>query len=292
MMYSVVQKPSREKVPCPYCGAADYAPWASELGFVAGRCAGCGLIYVNPRPTQNLISAAVRTGAHGAEAKGLRVTSRRIPSKVSRYRALLGHLFSDVWNSGKAVSWLDVGAGYGEVVEAVTQLAPAGSRVEGVEPMAPKAANARARGLPVDEGYLRPTHPKVDFVSLVDVFSHLPDFGAFLNDVVAVLEPNGEMFIETGNLADLSERNEFPGELGLPDHLVFAGERHMRGFLERAGFEIVRVEGIRIDDVPNLIKNIVKKALRRPAQICFPYQSGYRQLLIRARLRSTHQTDA
>jgi len=289
-MDSVPHTTSKETVPCPYCGAADHVPWASELGFVAVRCAGCGLIYVNPRPTQNLISAAVRTGAHGAEAKGLRVTSRRIPPKVAQYKALLGHLFADVWNSGRAISWLDVGAGYGEVVEAVTQLAPAGSRVQGLEPMAPKAADARARGLPVEEDYLRRTHPKVGFVSLVDVFSHIPDFAAFLDDVVAVLEPNGEMFIETGNLADLRERNEFPGELGLPDHLVFAGERHMRGFLERAGFEIVRVEQVRIDGVLNLIKNTVKKVLGRPAQIRFPYQSGYRQLLIRARLGSRHQT--
>jgi hypothetical protein len=97
--------------------------------------------------------------------------------------------------------------------------------------------------------------------------------------------------VETGNLADLADRQEFPGELGLPDHLVFAGEVHLRGYLERAGFEIVRVERARIDGVANLVKNAVKKLIGRPAVLGVPYTSDYRQLLVRARLR-TQQYDA
>ena len=51
--------------------------------------------------------------------------------------------------------------------------------------------------------------------------------------------------METGNLADLDRREDFPGELGLPDHLTFAGEAHLLGFLERAGFELVRIERVK-----------------------------------------------
>lgn len=286
MMNAPAQLPSTEVVSCPYCGSAERRSWARELGFTAVRCSGCNLIYVSPRPVQSLISAAVRTGAHGAEADGLKVVSRRVPAKVRRYRRLLGRLFADVWSAGRPISWLDVGAGYGEVVEAVVGIAPKGSRIEGLEPMAPKAAAARARNLPVTEDYLRPTtHDKFDFVSLVDVFSHIPDFSAFLRDVVAVLQPRGEIFIETGNLADLRDRQEFPGELGLPDHLVFAGERQLRGFLDRAGFEVVSVERLRMDGFANLAKGIVKKALGRSVSVRLPYRSAYRQLLVRARLR-------
>jgi len=286
MMQTLEQVPSVEVVSCPYCGSGEQRVWAQELGFTAVRCARCELIYVSPRPVQSLITAAVRTGSHGDEAKGLRVVSRRVPAKVRRYQRLLGRMFGDVWNAGRPVSWLDVGAGYGEVVEAVGRVAPTGSRIEGLEPMAPKAAAARARGLPVTEDYLRPTHGKVNFVSLVDVFSHIPDFSSFLRDVVAVLEPGGEVFIETGNLADLRDRQDFPGELGLPDHLVFAGERQLRGFLDRAGFEVLAVERLRIDGVANLAKSVVKKAIGRPANVRLPYRSAYRQLLVRARLRA------
>ena len=173
----------------------------------------------------------------------------------------------------------------GEVLEAVSALAPAGSRLEGLEPMKPKADQARARGLTIVEDYLRPEHPKVDFISVVDVFSHIPSFSSFLADVRRVLTPGGGIFVETGNLADLDRREEFPGELGLPDHLVFAGEKQLQGFLTQAGFEVLRVERQRIDGVVNLAKNVVKKLLGRPAALGVPYTSKYRSLLVRARLR-------
>lgn len=273
-----------EHIPCPYCGSTRHRPWAQELGFTTVRCEDCRLLFCNPRPVAALIDAAVRTGAHGEEAKGLVVSARRIDGKVDAYRRLLGRLFDDLWRSGEQVSWLDVGAGYGEVLEAVLALAPSGSQVVGLEPMHPKAARARERGLTIIEDYLRPGLPPVDVISLVDVFSHLPDFGAFLEDLKRTLRPGGQLFLETGNLADLDARSDFPGELGLPDHLVFAGEKHIVGYLTRAGFEIVRIERERIDGWLNLAKNAAKLALGRPSALAVPYRSAYRQLRVRARL--------
>lgn len=277
---------STEWIACPCCGAREFEEWAEEIGFTAVRCNTCALIYVNPRPTLASIDSAVRTGAHGSEAQGLNVIARRIGTKVSYYRGVFRRMFDDVWYRGQPISWLDVGAGYGEVLEAVTALAPAGSRIEGLEPMKPKAEKARERGLSITEDYLRPDHAKVDIVSAVDVFSHIPDFSTFLADVRSVLRPAGDFFLETGNLADLDRRDEFPGELGLPDHLVFAGERQLRTYLDQAGFEVIRIERRRIDGVVNLGKNAVKKLLGRPAAFGLPFTSKYRQLLIRARLRT------
>jgi SAM-dependent methyltransferase len=273
-----------EHISCPYCASNRHWPWAQELGFTTVRCEDCGLLFCNPRPTAALIDAAVRTGAHGEEAQGLVVSARRIDGKVDSYRRLLGRLFDDLWQGGETVSWLDVGAGYGEVLEAVSSLAPAGSQIVGLEPMHPKAVRARERGLKIIEDYLRPGLAPVDVISLVDVFSHLPDFGAFLEDLKHTLRPGGQLFLETGNLADLEARSEFPGELGLPDHLVFAGERHIVGYLSRAGFEIVRIERERIDGWLNLAKNVAKLALGRPSALSVPYRSAYRQLRVRARL--------
>jgi SAM-dependent methyltransferase len=275
-----------EVIDCPYCGSSEYSAWAEERGFTTVRCR-CGLLYVNPRPTPDSIHAAVSTGIHAEEAEGLNAIARRDGPKVARYRSIFSRMFADVWARREPISWLDVGAGYGEVVEAVVGLAPAGSRVEGLEPMHPKAAEARRRGLTVEEDYLRSTHAKVGFISSINVFSHIPDYGGFLSDVRDVLLPRGELFIETGNLADLDDRNSFPGPLGVPDHLVFAGMNHIRGFLDRSGFDIVKVEQVRSDDVLNFAKNIVKRILRPRVSysIGLPYTSPYRQLMVRARLR-------
>ena len=276
---------SLEEVACPYCGSEDRDSFATERGFFAVRCSRCRFIYVSPRPSLGAIDQAVRSGAHGDESDGLQVSARRVSSKVGRYSEVLARLFADVWSGGKPVTWLDIGAGYGELVEAVNRLAPPGSVVEGLEPMRPKAEAARRRGLRIVEDYLRPTRPKVDVVSFIDVFSHIPDFRAFLADVRQVLKPGGELFMETGNLADVEARSEFADELGLPDHLGFAGERHLRGYLEEAGFEVLIIERQRVDGAVQFAKVVVKKLLGRPACLRLPYTSRYRQLLIRARLR-------
>jgi 2-polyprenyl-3-methyl-5-hydroxy-6-metoxy-1,4-benzoquinol methylase len=273
-------------VPCPLCGSSRHRPWTTERDFTVVRCDECRLLLVNPRPAPRAIDEAVRTGVHGDAAAGLDVTARRVPAKVRYYAARLRSLFDDVWAAGRPVSWLDVGAGYGELLEAVSQLAPAGSRLQGVEPMQPKAAAARARGLDVQADYLQRTHPKVALASFVDVFSHVPDFRAFLEDVRHVLLPGGEIFMETGNLADLDDRHEFPDELGVPDHLVFAGEAQLRRYLADSGFEIVRLERQRVDDAVGFLKCAAKKLLGRPAQLRLPYTSRYRQLLVRARVVS------
>lgn len=271
------------EIACPCCGSTDYAPWARELGFVAVRCQSCRLIYVNPRPTLAAIESAVRTGVHGEDAGYLDVRTKRIETRVSVYQKRFARIFADVWSKGAPISWLDVGAGNGEIVEAITNLAPVGSRIEGVEPMEAKASRARARGLNVQTSYLSPDHPKVDFISVVDVFSHIPDFGGFLADVRSVLLPGGELFIETGNLADLDRREEFSGDLGLPDHLVFAGRTQLDSYLNRAGFEVVSVEPVRIDGMIYSVKNLVKAMLGRPVTVRLPYSSRFRQLLLRAR---------
>lgn len=274
-----------EQVACPLCGGDRHTPWAQENGFAAVRCAGCELIYVNPRPVGAHIDEAVRTGAHREEGLQLNVRARRVPGKIRTYRRLIGSLFADVMGAGRPIRWLDVGAGYGEVVEAVQALAPAGSRIEGLEPMAPKAQAARALGLRVHEAYLRDVSDRYDFVSAINVFSHVPDFRAFLREICGVLDAGGEVLIETGNAADIGPRGNFPDQLMLPDHLVFGGEAHMKRFLAEGGFDIVQTRRLRIDGPAHFVKTVIKRLLGRPVVVALPYTSPTRSLLFRARLR-------
>ena len=170
------------------------------------------------------------------------------------------------------------------MVEAVSALAPNGSRIEGIEPMEPKAARALALGIKVSNKYLCDVTEKYDFVSLVHVFSHIPDFRAFLKEIKNVLAENGEFYFETGNIGDLVHSREVPTELDLPDHLVFAGEKHLSGYLTDEGFSIVAKRGLRKDGIINFIKNIIKKLIGRQVALAVPYTSRYRSIQIRARL--------
>jgi SAM-dependent methyltransferase len=285
------QTPQKELINCLYCDGSKYLPWATENGFNAVKCSNCGLIYVNPRPVLSLVSEAVRTGVHSDVEHGRTAIGKRMPSKVKYYKKILAHMFEDVWTESRIVSWLDVGAGYGEVIEAISELAPTGSKIVGLEPMKPKAIHARARNLTIEECYLNEINEKFNFLSLINVYSHIPDFRAFLQDIKRVLTANGEVFIETGNTADLKSRHEVPGELDLPDHLVFAGEKHLIGYLQESGFSIVSIERNRVDGILKLVKNFIKKLIgRTDVKIKIPYTSSYRSLMIRAKL-NTIKTD-
>jgi len=267
---------------CPCCEGESRSFWASEAGFDVVRCNDCALLYVYPMPDPDYIESAVRTGFHELGASIVSVRSRRIAAKVPHYSKRMSAMLADVIARGQPVTWVDVGCGYGEFVEAMGAVLPAGSKIIGVEPMAHKAEAARQRGLEVINDYLRPGQFEADFISNMDVFSHIADYRSFLQTVVSNLAPTGEMIVETGNSADLQLREHVPNELGLPDHLVFAGRATMDRYFESAGLRVKNVVEERFDTVQQVAKNLVKFAIGRASHVAVPYSSPYRQLIFRA----------
>ena len=138
-------------ISCPLCETKSHSPWAIENNYNCVCCDRCGILYVNPRPSFQHVDKAVQLGVHSAEK--LDVVGTRTGSKVATYNTLITSIFKDVILRGKPISWLDVGAGFGELIEAVIEVAPKGSVIEGLEPMLPKANNAKIRGLPINTGY-------------------------------------------------------------------------------------------------------------------------------------------
>ena len=272
-----------EQIACPLCGGADSESWGTENGFACVKCRGCGLVYVNPRPTVEEISRANEIGEHRTADDVLHVVYKRSRRKALRYATTVRAVFPDLVASAKPVRWLDVGAGFGELVEVLLDILPAGSQVMGIEPMAPKVAAAQARGLPVYQADLSQVGARFDVISLINVFSHVPDFHGFLARLRQLLKDDGELFIETGNGGDLPSMRDYPDLLYLPDHLVFAGEAHMRDYLAQSGFTVASTATFRVDTAAQFGKNLVKAALGRRIKLALPYRSPFRRVLIRAR---------
>jgi hypothetical protein len=246
------------------------------------RCRSCEFLFLSPRPSPSARTAATNTGTHKA-AGDMDISERYVSAKVGIYRSIFAEIFADVWGGGKPVSWVDIGSGYGEVMDAVRSLAPPGSSVMGIEPMEVKAQSAIKRGLNVQLGYAGPHSPKAQYASLINVFSHVYEFDALLKDISHVLLDRGELFLETGDMTDIRRRQDLPFELGSPDHVTFASETHIRGFLERNGFEIVSIKKKRVDGIVNTLKNMIKKAIGSSVIIKFPYSSKYKTMFVRAR---------
>ncbi len=284
-----------ERIACPYCNADDVAPWGEEAGYTAVKCRSCGLVYVNPRPRLATIDEAAQTGIHTTERGAVNVVSRVGFSrgKVRMFRQRIAALYPSDELLHRPVRWLDVGAGFGELPAALASLVHPDAQVEGVEPCAPKAEVARKRGLHVSTRMLSDVDETYDVISLINVFSHLPDPAAFLADLARRLRPGGELVLVTGNGADVT-RSDYPDALCLPDHLLFAGESHVCGLLERLGFEIVQVHRYRYFQpepfVKRVAKTVVKRVLGRPAA---PLRNtgDFRSLFVRARQHIIAQGD-
>jgi hypothetical protein len=68
------------------------------------------------------------------------------------------------------------------------------------------------------------------------VFSHIPDFAAFMVTIKGLLTSEGELYFESSNGGDLVSWMDYPDALFLPDHLMFAGFHTLQRFLEPLGF--------------------------------------------------------
>ena len=274
-------------VSCPGCGSDDARPWATENGYSAGKCTSCGLVYVNPRPGDELINEANKVGVHKGDEQALVVTTRRKPGKVRYYTPIIGDFFSADFTA--PIRWLDVGAGYGEVIEAVIAAAPVGSEVLGLEPMAPKVAAARKLGLPVDDRQLDEVGSDFDVISLINVYSHIPDFKQFASTLVEKLKPGGVLFIETGNGGALANRSDYPDQLFLPDHLVFSSVPQMERILSDVGLVLERFEERAIDNLLWSAKVTVRALLKGKIALHIPRTSPFRTVFYKARKQARTQ---
>lgn len=198
------------------------------------------MLYVNPMPDEQEISRAAQTGLHQGQEK-LDVTGQYGgAAKVENYIRILRGVYGDGYFRGRKLKWLDIGCGYGEFMEALLRVADPACDVRGSEPSEVKAASARQRGLKVSFLDLGNIQERFDFISLLNVYSHLPNPIGMLASIRGILNAGGELLIETGDAENLA-REGFPDKLLLPDHLSFATEKIVCRILKDAGFEIVAV---------------------------------------------------
>lgn len=246
--------PSLETIVCPLCGTDEsrhLARLADRLGvtdepFQVGECAGCGHVFVNPRPRLDDLgrfypTAYWHTAAAEAARPGLSLVTA-VKALEARYRRSL--LWEDVRRVLKLVPpgsrMLDVGCGSGDIL---VLAAERGLQVTGVE-FAPEAvAYAReARGLDVRQGTLEDARfedASFDVVTMWHVLEHVPDPVGTLREVRRVLKPGGAVVVQVPNYGGLQARlfRERWYGLDVPRHLHHFTPRTLRRAFEAARLE-------------------------------------------------------
>ncbi|HQP30322.1 MAG TPA: class I SAM-dependent methyltransferase [Deltaproteobacteria bacterium] len=275
-------------VRCYYCGSGNSSFYAAENGFQLVKCDGCGLLFVKDRPDDDQISQAHRQGRHAGE-KELDVTGRYSPGRVRTYRKVLQDLYGG--DMGHIRTWLDVGCGHGEFMLAVQRYASGNIEVTGTEPNVHKQASARARGLNVGYFDLETHGVHYDAISLLNVYSHLPDPPRFLENLIKLLNPGGELIVQTGDTADFSASEHYR-PFSLPDHLSFASQAIVVGILERLGFQVIHIRKypyVRLE-LGSMLKETVKALLPHFSSRLRYYLNWKKyseaDMFIRARLRN------
>lgn len=263
---------------CPYCvadqrtlaysGVEDWSFGSAPGKWDYWRCAGCGALYLDPRPTPASIGKAyARYYTHAVAARA---------DLVERMKTLLRHACYLAWYGiplRPRLPWptflhvllaplrlriaapsfilqamnrlprgrlMDVGCGNGANLEAARQL---GWAAQGIELDLRAVATARAQGLDVIEGdYRRLAEFKAAFDCIIcsHVIEHVHAPLDLLRAIRAALKPGGTALVSLPN-AD-SAVLEVVGEnwrgLEAPRHLAIPTARYLRALFEGMGFTI------------------------------------------------------
>jgi 2-polyprenyl-3-methyl-5-hydroxy-6-metoxy-1,4-benzoquinol methylase len=192
--------PGLEVVPCNLCKASQTRPFARRQGMQFVRCAGCGLVYVNPRLDRDSLHRHYNQG-HSSR------TQYYLDVECADRRTFEGILdLVDQLRPGRG-TLLDVGPNIGTCLEVARAR---GWQVRGIEINAEAADYCRRRrGLDVVAGTLdsRPFPPaNFDVVVMGDVIEHLSDPSLTMRQVQELLRPGGVVLISTPNVASFSGR--------------------------------------------------------------------------------------
>jgi SAM-dependent methyltransferase len=189
-------------IPCNICGSTDVEVIADRDRHGGPLrttiCTRCGLVWSNPRPTEQEVRAfysrEYRIAYKGRAVPSLRQRARSARGALERCRALMPQL-----RPGCRV--LDVGAGGGEVVYVLGRL---GFDASGLEPDENYARHAReVLGAPVETGFIQDaTFPErqFDLITMYHALEHVEDPVAILSALRSWLRDGGRCVVEVPNV--------------------------------------------------------------------------------------------
>jgi SAM-dependent methyltransferase len=221
--------------PCPLCGSRN-----STLAFRENRsalrvCLDCDLFFVQPYPTCTQHHEHVSSGSH-PEIEILDCVRRYHGERLYYDR----HFEWIAQECAGATSLLDVGCGTGHLLERLS--GTASLYRAGIELNAEAAAFARrVSGCDIFEVPLEcfRSPRRFDVITMINVFSHLPDFDAMFASLHSALHPAGKLILRTSEMtANVSRWNQL--HWGIPDDLHFLGFRTLEVICAKYGFAIAR----------------------------------------------------
>ena len=220
---------------CPICESEEHQEVFTERQHALLACQQCEVFFISPYP---------RASEQFSTVEEYDYDELEILGAEKHYRS--AQLFYDqyfpriVAECDSARSFLDVGCGTGCLLERLATVA--GLRREGIELNAARAefarekANCVVHSVPIEQ--FRPEEP-YEVVSLINVFSHVPDVNRMFQAVRGVLASHGKLILKVGELSP-QIRKDATFDWQIPDHLQFMGLGTAEYLAKKHGFRIER----------------------------------------------------
>ena len=235
----------RETVRCNFCRADNFDVLIKNGRdrrhnlpgeFRLVKCRQCGLVYLNPRPTTEALSAYYPEDYAPYRQRGVfGYLTRRLRQREA---------FSLRRSLPAAAEVLEVGCAAGDLL---VPLREAGFRVTGVELSEHAATIARTHHhLDVHTATLAdaPLAGRTfDAVVMRNVIEHVPDPRADLERAASMLRPGGLLFIRTDNVGSLDARvfGALWYGFDFPRHFTLFSRETLAAFVQSAGLDVTQV---------------------------------------------------
>ncbi len=198
-------------VQCCICESDDAEPIAvgedfeyrtSPDTFLAMRCRGCGLVYLNPRPSSNDLSRIYPPDYHAFEFTPARYGFvYKVRRRLEAHRAL--SWCRDLRDDARII---DVGCGDGFHLRLLRDFGKPGWKLEGVD-LDERAVKAAIRaGFTIHQGSVEQLDlpsASYDMALLIQTIEHVSDPLGVVRAVRTLLKPGGRLVIVTDNTASL-----------------------------------------------------------------------------------------
>jgi 2-polyprenyl-3-methyl-5-hydroxy-6-metoxy-1,4-benzoquinol methylase len=262
-----------EYINCNLCNGKEYKLFKEINGYRLVKCKQCGLVYLNPRPTQQEINEEYSAEYHierllGQEPK----TEKEIEQEINKNIGRAEEIVKQFGNKGKL---LDIGCGTGFFIACLKRY---GWKVTGMDISEWASKFAREKlGLNVFTGSVEEIqlNERFDVITMYHNLEHLPYPLKTLKSISEILTPNGVLVIKGPNLASFDRIWHGKCWRGYtdPSHLFYFTPKTYCRIIEKVGFSVQKTifqywdpvahlmetrlgDGARADHPPDAIKKI------------------------------------
>lgn len=232
-----------EFVPCDLCEADETELRFSKGPFKIVKCKRCGLSYMNPRPLEKDICSLYDEDyflGKGFDNSIHYYQDIQLPSPdmLSEWQGKL----REVTKYKRGSRLLDIGCALGFFLEVAQRQ---GWDVYGIEisEFAHRFSQERLGQERIKKSVRMFSQNSFDLVTMVEVIEHLPSPSEALRQINKILKDDGILFIQTGNIESLKARltGSRWNYITLPGHIYYFSPETIRRYLEKTGFEILKI---------------------------------------------------